>query len=137
MKIAIFENEYDTVEIAFKYLNKKYFNSTLQFENYPRSDSFSDLSKLENYELIIVDLDLSSQSSLDGFGLIKKIERTLTNPYKILILTGQALSANYEIENGLEKRYPVLEKPINYNKLNLQFEQLGIKYINPDVLDMH
>lgn len=130
MKIAIFENEYDTVEIAFKYLNKKYFNMSLQLENYPSSDSFSDLKKLQDYTLIIIDIDLSSQSTLDGFGLIKKIERALVEPYKILILTGQALSENYEIENGLVKKYPVLEKPINYNKLNVQFDKLGIKYIS-------
>lgn len=128
MKIAIFENEYDTIEIAFKYLNKKYFNFSLKIENYPSSDSFTEIKKLQDYELIIIDLDLSSQSSLDGFGLIKKIERTLEEPYKILILTGQALSDNYNIENGLLKKYPVLEKPINYNKLNVEFEKLGIKY---------
>jgi DNA-binding response OmpR family regulator len=130
MKIAIFENEYDTVEIAFKYLNKKYFNLSLKLENYPSSDSFSDLKNLQDYSLIIVDIDLSSQSTLDGFGLIKKIEKTLIEPYKILILTGQALSENYDIENGLSKKYTVLEKPINYNKLNVQFEKLGIKYIS-------
>ncbi|GGA78613.1 hypothetical protein GCM10008015_19160 [Flavobacterium palustre] len=129
MKIAIFENEYDTVEIAFKYLNKKYFNYSLKLENYPSSDSFPDLKKLQDYSLIIIDLDLSSQSSLDGFGLIKKIEKTLVEPIKILILTGQALSDKYDVENGLNKKYPVLEKPINYNKLNNQFEKLGIKYI--------
>lgn len=130
MKIAIFENEYDTLEIAFKYLNKKYFNQSLKLENYPSSDSFSDLKKLQDFSLIIIDIDLSSQSTLDGFGLIKKIEKTLEEPYKILILTGQALSENYDIENGLSKKYPVLEKPINYNKLNTQFEKLGIKYIS-------
>lgn len=121
MKIAIFENEFDTVEIAFKYLNKKYFNLSLILENYPSSDSFSDLKKLKDYSLIIVDIDLSSQSTLDGFGLIKKIEKELEGPFKILILTGQALNDNYEIENGLSKKYPVLEKPINYNKLNIEF----------------
>ena len=102
----------------------------MKLENYPSSDSFSDLKNLQDYTLIIIDLDLSSQSSLDGFGLIKKIEKTLIEPYKILILTGQALGEDYEIENGLLKKYPILEKPINYNKLNIQFDKLGIKYIS-------
>ena len=126
MKIAIFENEYDTVEMAFKYLNKKYYNSSLIFENYPRSDSFSDIRKLNNYKLIIIDLDLSSQSLLDGFGLIRKIEQNMENPPQILILTGQNLSDNYNIENNLNKKYPVLEKPINYNKLYKKFSELNI-----------
>lgn len=127
MKIAIFENEYDTVEIAFKYLNKKYFSGSLKFENFPRSDSFLDLSLLINYRLVIIDLDLSSHSKLDGFGLIRKIEQTIESPPQILILTGQNLSSNFDAENNLRKKYPVLEKPINYNKLFEKFQELNIK----------
>lgn len=127
MKIAIFENEYDTVEMAFRYLNKKYYNNSLKFENFPRSDNFSDLNNLHNYGLIIIDLDLSSQSKLDGFGLIRKIEQSLQNPPKILILTGQNLNENYDQENNLNNKYPILEKPINYNKLHNKFNELNIK----------
>lgn len=126
MKIAIFENEYDTIEMAFKYLNKKYYNNSIVFENYPRSDSFVEITKLNEYDLIIVDLDLSSQSKLDGFGLIKKIENSIPPPHKILILTGQNLSENYDEENGLKLKYPVLEKPMNFNKLHKKFQDLGI-----------
>lgn len=128
MKIAIFENEFDTLEMAFKYLNKKYYNNSLVFENYPRSDSFTDLKKLENYELIIMDLDLSSQSTLDGFGLIREIEKISDKENKVLILTGQVLPENYNIENNLKRKYPILEKPINFNKLHEQFKLLGINY---------
>lgn len=126
MKIAIFENEFDTVEMAFKYLNKKYYNNNILFENYPRSDSFADLTKIDEYDLIIIDLDLSSQSKLDGFGLIRKIEQSIPAPHRILILTGQNLTANYNVENGLKVKYPVLEKPINFNKLHSKFQELGI-----------
>lgn len=127
MKIAIFENEFDTVEVAFKYLNKKYYNNTLEFNNFPRSDSLDDLKKIDEYSLVIVDLDLSTNSELDGFGLIRKIENQFTNPVKILILTGQSLSNNYYIANDLQYNYPILEKPINYNKLHDKFIELGIK----------
>lgn len=126
MKIAIFENEYDTVEMAFKYLNKKYYNNSIVFENYPRSDSFLEIVRLTEYDLIIIDLDLSSQSKLDGFGLIKKIESSIPAPHKILILTGQNLSEDYNTENGLRLKYPVLEKPMNFNKLHKKFQDLGI-----------
>jgi DNA-binding response OmpR family regulator len=132
MKIAVFENEYDTVEVAFRYLNKKYYNNTIIFENYPRSDSFQDVIKLADYDLIIIDLDLSSQSKLDGFGLIRKIEASFPEPHKILILTGQNLTENYHIENGLKIKYPVLEKPMNYNKLYKKFIALGIKNPTPN-----
>ncbi|MFK7000741.1 response regulator [Flavobacterium oreochromis] len=126
MKIAIFENEYDTVEMAFKYLNKKYYNNAIIFENYPRSESFSDLTKLVEYDLVIIDLDLSSQSKLDGFGLIRKIENTINQPYKLLIFTGQNLDNDYHTQNGLKNKYPILEKPVNYNKLYNKFQELGI-----------
>lgn len=127
MKIAIFENEYDTLEMAFKYANKKYYNNKLVFENYPRSQDFKDLKKLEEYELVIIDIDLSSMSVLDGFGLIKKIEQTLEKKPKILILTGQALSVDYHTENLLTEKYPILEKSVNFNKIKKEFDKLNIK----------
>lgn len=126
MRIAIFENEYDTVEVAFKYMNKKFYNNSLIFENYPRSDSFPELKKLVDYSLIVIDLDLSSHSKLDGFGLIRKIESMLPPPHKILILTGQSLTTNYHQENRLKAKYPVLEKPMNFAKLHLKFTELGV-----------
>lgn len=129
MKIAVFENEYDTVEIAFRYLNKKYYGNSIKFDNFPRSDSISDIGLLEEYQLIIVDLDLSSQSKLDGFGLIRKMEqRITTNLPQILILTGQSLSNSFDTENDLKHKYPVLEKPVNYKKLYEKFKELGIVY---------
>lgn len=126
MKIAVFENEYDTVEMAFKYMNKKFYGNSLLFDNYPRSQSISDINELITYSLVIIDIDLSSQSTLDGFGLIKLIESTLNPIPKILILTGQVLSDNFHTENGLAKKYRVLEKPINYNKLKTEFDKMRI-----------
>lgn len=130
MKIAVFENEYDTVEIAFKYLNKKYYDNKITFENYPRSDNFPDIHKIDEYKLVIIDLDLSSQSKLDGFGLIRQIEQSFQDEIPILILTGQNLSASFSIENKLRFKYPVLEKPINYNKLHEKFQELNISLKN-------
>jgi DNA-binding response OmpR family regulator len=126
MKIAIFENEYDTVEVAFKYLNKKFFNKELIFKNYPRSQSIENLQDLLSFRLIIVDLDLSSASDMDGFGLIRKIEMELNPKPQIMILTGQDLSADYQIENQLAESYPVLDKPINYKKLKNKFDEIGV-----------
>lgn len=126
MRIAIFENEYDTVEMAFKYLNKKFYGNAIQFDNFPSSDSYPNLNTLVNYNLIIIDLDLSAQSTLDGFGLIRKIEQTVPEPHNILILTGQNLDVKYEDKNGLKKKYPILEKPVNFKKLRTKFLELGI-----------
>lgn len=124
MKIAIFENEFDTLEVAFKYLSKKHYNNSLSIKNYPRSQSVQSLEELKDYDLIIIDLDLSSLSDLDGFGLIRKIENEVINIPKVLILTGQDLEDNFDKINGLRVKYPVLEKPVNYKKLKAKFDEL-------------
>lgn len=126
MKIAIFENEYDTLEMAFNYANKKYYDNQLTYEIFPRSQDFKDLTKIVEYGLVIIDIDLSSMSTLDGFGLIKKIEETIEGKPKILIMTGQALSSNYHNENGLKYEYPILVKSVNYNKIKKEFDKLNI-----------
>lgn len=127
MKIAIFENEFDTLEVAFNYTNKKYYQNKLVFKNFPRSQDFKNFDDIINFELIIIDLDLSSYSELDGFGLIKKIEEKIDGKANILILTGQVLNDDYHIENKLKHNYPILVKSINYNKLKNKFDQLGVK----------
>lgn len=127
MEIAIFENEFDTLEVAFKYLNKKFYDKKLKFINFPRSQSIEEFSDIENYSLVIIDIDLSAQSELDGFGLIRKIESEIKNIPKILILTGQELDENYVEENNLSRKYPILEKPVNYKKIKLEFDKLNIK----------
>lgn len=127
MKIAIFENEYDTLEMAFNYANKKYYSNRLIYEVFPRSQDFVDLTKITEYGLTIIDIDLSSMSILDGFGLIKKIEETIQEIPKILIMTGQALGDNYHNENGLKHKYPILVKSVNYNKIKSEFDKLNIE----------
>lgn len=120
MKIVIFENEFVAIENTFRYLNKKKFGNKLIIDDYPRSQSISNTKKLLDYDLIIIDIDLSSKSELDGYGLIRKIESELgeSSP-PILILTGQEIPKDYANANNLSKEYDVLEKPINFNKLEV------------------
>jgi DNA-binding response OmpR family regulator len=109
MKIAVFENEYQLINTIFDTVNFAYFNNTLKFEYFPSSQSIP-LDQLINYNLIIVDIDLSQKSELDGYGLIQKIN-ILAHPPPILILTGHS-----QIEENLRKRdlpaFPILFKPI-------------------------
>jgi len=42
-------------------------------------------------------------------------------------MTGQELDSNYSEQNGLAKVYPILEKPVNFNKLRAEFLKLGIE----------
>jgi len=127
MKIAIFENEYDTLENSFLYLNNKFYSDRLEFKNFTRSQNLEDIQLIASYSLIIIDIDLSAQSELDGFGLIRKIELEVPLHPSILIMTGQELDSNYSEQNGLAKVYPILEKPVNFNKLRAEFLKLGIE----------
>ena len=118
MKILVFENEFVAIENSFKYLDKKVFNEKLEVVNYPRSQNLSNTKDLLDFDLIIIDLDLSSQSKLDGYGLIRKIEKELGKKSPpILILTGQEVPSNYVEANNLSKKYEILEKPINFQQL--------------------
>lgn len=125
MKIAIFENEFDTLEVAFKYLNKNYYDNKLEIKVFPRSQNLEKIEDILQYDLVMIDLDLSTHSDLDGFGLIKKIENELGyNRPKMVILTGQDLEENFHEINNLKYLYKVLEKTVNYRKLKNLFDEL-------------
>lgn len=118
MKIAIFENEYESVKGAFETANLLNFNNKLEIENFQSSQK-ADLSKLDEYTAIFIDIDLSSKSDLDGFALIQKIagidEKLMK---KIIILTG-----NNKIEEALNSRnikgglIQIIIKPTNYEEI--------------------
>lgn len=119
MKIAIFENEYDSVKGAFETSNLLDFDSKLEFDVFPSSQK-ADFSKLQEFSAIFIDIDLSTKSDLDGFALIQKIksidEKLLG---KVIILTG-----NNRIEDNLKERslsnpqIQIIIKPTNYEEIS-------------------
>lgn len=118
MNIIIFENEFYSIENTFKYLNSTVFKGKLSVTDYPQSQSIDNLELLRNYDLIIIDLDLSTKSTHDGYGLIREIEKKIPNDTPpILILTGQDVPENFVQIHGLKKEYDFLKKPINFRKL--------------------
>jgi CheY-like chemotaxis protein len=110
MRIAIFENQFHQVKIQFEVANKLFFNDELIFTHFNSSQELQPIAKVNDFDLLIIDISLSSNSDLDGFDLIKEIVKLEKRP-KILILTG-----NSNIEEGLEKRglpiFPILSKPV-------------------------
>lgn len=118
MKIAIFENEYDSVKGAFETSNLLDFDGNLIFDVFPSSQK-ADFSKLNEYTAIFIDIDLSSKSELDGFALIQKIKSINVGLVpKVIILTG-----NNRIEENLEERnlsnpeIQIIIKPTNYEEI--------------------
>ena len=120
--IAIFENEQAEIEGAFEYLNLKYYNGGLDYKFFPSSQSFGDLEALKAYDLVIVDIDLSSKSELDGFRLIQRIENTVSPVPNILIITGHAIEKGFETQYGI-RPYRFLEKPLNFRNLKSEFDK--------------
>lgn len=115
MKIAIFENEYDSIKGAFESANLLDFNRGLILVNFPSSQS-ADFNTINEYQVIFIDIDLSSKSELDGFSLIEKIrsiDDTLTK--RIVILTGNNKIEEILKERGIySKTISIIIKPASY-----------------------
>ncbi len=88
MKIAVFENEYQSVSGAFNAANLLNFNNELEISVFTSSQS-SIIKEIISYDVIFVDIDLSSKSEMDGYSLIQELKKNDNNiNYKIAILTG-------------------------------------------------
>lgn len=110
-KIAVFENQYHQVKIQFDVANKIFFDDKLEYHQFNSSQDYTPISNISEFNLVIIDISLSSNSDKDGFDLIEDI-LSQNNPPKILILTG-----NSNIKENLKKRglpdLPILMKPID------------------------
>lgn len=122
MKIAIFENEYQQIEAAFEAMNLLYFDNKLEFSVFPSSQNFGPLENLKNYDIAIVDIDLSQNSQLDGYALLKKIENLEKKP-KILVLTGSSKVESTLQEKKLPK-YDVLLKPVDFSEIHKSLDKM-------------
>ncbi|AWG26309.1 response regulator [Flavobacterium kingsejongi] len=115
MKVAIFENEYDSVKIAFETANLIYFNNIITFKIFPSSQSAEGVA-LNKFDVIFIDIDLSSKSVNDGYSLIEYLVETYNLIHKkIVILTG-----NNKIREALTNRnidaslFNLIIKPTNF-----------------------
>jgi DNA-binding LytR/AlgR family response regulator len=119
MKIAIFENEYDSVKGAFEFANLITFNNEIEYDIFPASNN-AKFDIIDTYSVIFVDIDLSSKSELDGFGLILKIQDinpSLTE--KIVILTGNNRITEILKEKGIStKAINIIIKPTDYLEIS-------------------
>ena len=125
ISIAIFENEYIQLSGTFEMYNLIDFNNTLKFDIFESSQKFGSLNALVNYNLIIIDLDLSIASRLDGYQIIEFLIKT-GQGHKIIILTGHLFIDEQLKSKGLPA-LPVITKPISIPKLR---EVISPKLLN-------
>lgn len=113
MKILVFENEIPAVSEAFSDVNKLDFNDELEVLYIDKSQNFRDFRQLSQYDLIFVDIDLSSNSEKDGYGIIEDLKSH--NYDNIVVLTGNI------VRDELKERgwgyIKILSKPIFLNEL--------------------
>jgi CheY-like chemotaxis protein len=113
MKILVFENEIPAVSEAFNDVNVLDFNNELDVTFIDKSQNFRDFRLLNQFDLIFVDIDLSSNSEKDGYGIIEDLKKN--NFHKIAILTGNI------VRDELKKRgwddIKILSKPIFLDEL--------------------
>lgn len=118
MNIAVFENEYQSVSGAFNAASLLNFDNALNIQVFPSSQSAT-LTEITGYDVIFIDIDLSSKSDLDGYSLIQqlqKLEHKINN--KIVILTG-----NNKIIESLNLRkinstnISIIIKPTDYEEI--------------------
>ena len=119
MKIAIFENEYPSVEGAFNAANLIEFNNQLELKVFSSSQD-AIFHELKEYDVIFVDIDLSAKSQLDGFGVIHKInelDNNLTN--RVVILTGNSKIEEILSERGINRNgIQIIIKPTNFKEIS-------------------
>jgi CheY-like chemotaxis protein len=123
MKVAIFENEFNEMKPAFDGFNLLYFNKSLDYEVFQSSQSFGDLKYLSSYDYLLMDIDLSVQSQMDGFQLMTEIlkDQTIVN-LKPIILTGQPLIKE-KLRSKKLPEFPIINKPLVYTQINDSFQK--------------
>tara|TARA_Y100000813_G_C24027388_1_gene288059 strand:+ start:105 stop:503 length:399 start_codon:yes stop_codon:yes gene_type:complete len=123
MRVAVFENEITQVEGAFKYLNLRFYNNLINYHYYETSQAKPEELSWEDFDAIVIDIDLSKKSELDGIGLIKKIkEESPRSNSKLIVLTG-----HNDIEERLQSEgvnnIPILNKPPNFKMIYQELRQ--------------
>ncbi len=124
MKVLIFENEVYLIENTFKTINLLYYDDSLDITYAMTSQEVYPIQNLANYDLIIVDIDLSSRSKKDGIAIlqdIKDFNADLLN--RAFVLTGSTKIKDKLISLGLET-VKVINKPSNYEEIYSEMNKL-------------
>ncbi|MCS4163788.1 response regulator [Sphingobacterium sp. BIGb0116] len=127
MKIAVFENEYDSVKIAFEAANELNFDSKLDIDVFAKTQ-LCDLNKISQYSVIFIDIDLATASNMDGYSLLNYWKDNDNVLRKVIILTG-----NNKIKEGLEAKkidpniLELIIKPTNYSEVTQKIKTVLLK----------
>lgn len=76
-KVLVIEDEFMEVQVAFEYVNDMYLNGDLEITSVIKSQEV-DFSKLSDFDYIFLDITLAKKSQMDGYGILKKMKRSIS-----------------------------------------------------------
>lgn len=121
-KVLVIEDEFREVQVAFEYVNDLCLNSELDINNVAKSQDV-DFTKISEYDYVFLDITLAKKSQMDGYGILKKIERENIPIQKLVIMTGNGKISDVLKERGITNDYPKLIKPLDYQELKSIFTE--------------
>ena len=121
-KVLVIEDEFREVQVAFEYVNDLCLNSELEIINVAKSQDV-DFTKISEYDYVFLDITLAKKSQMDGYGILKKIERENIPIQKLVIMTGNGKISDVLKERGITNDYPKLIKPLDYQELKSIFSE--------------
>ena len=123
-KVLIFENQKNDIENTLKYINLRYYKKELDYTYLVASQDLSEIANLEDYELIIIDIDLALRSEKDGIGIIRDIAG-YDKKYldKVFVLTGSPEVRDRLDKNGF-KNIRISLKPTNFKELYKEMRKI-------------
>lgn len=121
-KVLVIEDEFREVQVAFEYVNDLCLNSELEIINVTKSQDV-DFTKISGYDYVFLDITLAKKSQMDGYGILKKIERENIPIQKLVIMTGNGKISDVLKERGITNDYPKLIKPLDYQELKSIFTE--------------
>lgn len=121
-KVLVIEDEFREVQVAFEYVNDLCLNSELEIINVVKSQDV-DFTKISEYNYVFLDITLAKKSQMDGYGILKKIERENIPIQKLVIMTGNGKISDVLKERGITNDYPKLIKPLDYQELKSIFTE--------------
>lgn len=121
-KVLVIEDEFREVKVAFEYVNDLCLNSELEIINVAKSQDV-DFTKISEYDYVFLDITLAKKSQMDGYGILKKIERENIPIQKLVIMTGNGKISDVLKERGITNDYPKLIKPLDYQELKSIFTE--------------
>lgn len=112
-KVLIIDDEYEQIRAVFEYDNAVYMNNELHITKVEKAQQVR-FEDLPSYNYIFLDIPLAKGSSMDGFGILSKIEKNKIAINKLIILTGNSKKEERMKSKGIKGKYSVTTKPIDF-----------------------